>query len=243
MAAVVGMANEAKAEPHLHFRTSARLAGEYVHLSDVMELDSRDPLMGAGLDAIAVARIDSPSTAQDVPVEALARRIVAQIPGLAGRLEYAPGQTIRISLRDRSVGTSPAPVVAGPLRECDSVTTSVARGKALRETDLRPEPCPLDKAPTNGIRYDTASHVARASRDLVAGMIVERVPQRALASMLRGDELKVHVHFGVVDVARQVRALQDTPLGRGLFVETAEGGILSVRPMGAARPSLDELHP
>ena len=95
----------------------------------------------------------------------------------------------------------------------------------MRRGDFQVAACGRDRV---AFSYDHTWGVARAARDLEPGDITPRLPTKALAESVPGQEIYLRTRVGPVVVERAVHVVEPARLGRGVIVRAQDGNVFAV---------------
>lgn len=120
--------------------------------------------------------------------------------------------------------TATAPATASAsASNCWRVLDHVTAGAFPVLADFAPAAC---DRPNHGLRYDRASGLARAARDLQPGEVVRAASPAMIGRRRPGDPLTLKAQVGPVLVERQVVVLR--PLrGESVLVRAADGTVFA----------------
>ncbi|MEO1045910.1 MAG: hypothetical protein AAFX04_10755 [Pseudomonadota bacterium] len=204
---------------------AVELEDPVVRLGDIADLSSYSEPLRSRMARRIIWHFDDHLDMVEVPVSRLQAEARMQFPML--RFEQkSVARSIRFHfVAPRDSGKTMASAPTGPA-VCAETTTSLATGAIITQADTRPVPCRL---PVNRqlLRYDRHASVLRAGDDIAAGQYLGAVRLAPAQARDSGTDLLFIVNRGPARVIRRVSALQPAIPGQRLFVETADGRVLS----------------
>ena len=111
---------------------------------------------------------------------------------------------------------------------CVKLTRPVAKGGALPKDGLEATPCPETIA---RVLYDSNTHLVRAARDMSVGEAIAAVPAQRIATIVRGQPVRIQRRSGAISITRLATALSDAPPGSPVIAMTADGQVIRGQPM------------
>jgi hypothetical protein len=108
---------------------------------------------------------------------------------------------------------------------CLAAVAAIPAGAVPVRTDFQPAPCGAEAS--RALRYDARHGVLTAARDIAEGEVIAAPPLSLLPEVRPGDRLILVARIGTATVERQVIAAQPGRHGRGLFVRTGDGLLIS----------------
>lgn len=205
----------------LALASQVQIAGSRVTLGEVADLSVLPSDLRAAAKGVVVATFGAGQTSKTLRASAVASRARAQVPALAPWFGEDAMSTITLH---HSVTPRPAPPAASEV--CLRVLAPLDRDAVPTADEFEPAAC---KATSMAFRYDVASGVARATRDLSVGEVVRAPPASILAAARPGQTFFLRAHVGPVVVERAVQVVRPSAKGRPLFVR-ASGGKVFVAP-------------
>ncbi|WP_186209013.1 hypothetical protein [Burkholderia gladioli] len=211
------------ADPAIRFHASVTVDGPIVTLGDAADLAALPPALRQRAQALVlIALAPSAKTAQ-VDEQRLSDAARHGIPMLAPWLADTPPR--RIEIVRRIAGPRMAALDAAPSpAACVTLRVDLPRSASPSAEQLRSTGCPRDGLQA-AWRYDAATQVARAARDLKAGEIVVPPAPSRLAVVHRGERVLDTVQVGAVTVTRSGTALTDAGSHRAAAVLTGDAAI------------------
>jgi hypothetical protein len=220
-AAILAIGLLAASRPAVH-QVEARdipVSQANVELGDVADLSRVPQALRKRARRLVIAVFPRGRRRMALSERRIAERASAEVPALAPWLADGGDRLISVTLADD------APTAAPQAASCLELLHPLAFGAVAAQSDFQPAPCVQlsDGAP---LRYDRATRVMRATRDLGKG---ERLaaPRGALAEVRPGQKLIVTARVGPVTVERDVVAVQPARSGDAVFVKANDGEIFS----------------
>lgn len=113
---------------------------------------------------------------------------------------------------------------------CFAATRAIAAGEAIAQTDITEVACRSQNvAPL--FRYERQSREVSARLAIEPGQYLGRVWVPSALAVERGASVEIIARVGVVEIRREVTALQDARSGQSFFVMDANGEIFVAPPM------------
>lgn len=198
--------------------SETHVAKKVVTLGDVSDLRVLPTEFRDSAAKIVVGRIPERAQALVLTSHDIQSRARAQMPLLAPWLGSQDQRKITVHYR--------APRIVA--QSCVRMIEPLAVGESVSSAKTAPAAC-SDKIRVGVFGYDRWSNSTYAIQPIAEGDVVRIVSGIGRMVPQAGDRMTLVSFSGPVVVERDVRAMQTANEGRRMFVETAEGKILSVR--------------